>query len=160
MPDINIKSIIHEELNILVDLFYFMEKLRKGILNSDDVKSLNFVVSKISENALKLSRIEKQRIELFEKIAIESKIKNTLKDFIKYFSSVDNEFVDMLRELEKKLVEVSSLNNILKDLLKAKLEYNDILIKLFIEPKNNVPVYNKNGLYNKPIEQGKTNWRG
>ncbi|WP_129408912.1 flagellar export chaperone FlgN [Marinitoga lauensis] len=160
MPDINIKTIIHEELNTLVDLFYFMEKLKNGILNNDDVKSLNFIVSRISENALRLSRIEKKRITIFEKIAIENKIKNTLNDFIEYFSSKNDEIVNSLKELAEKLVEISSLNNVLKDLLKTKIEYNDLLIKLYIEPKNSVPVYNKNGLYNKTMKQGKASWQG
>ncbi|MBM7559609.1 flagellar export chaperone FlgN [Marinitoga litoralis] len=158
MSDINI--IIHEEINILVDLFYYMEKLKNGILNNEEINILNVYVSKISENALNLSKKEKQRIEIFEKIALEKNIKNNLNSFIEYFSDKDYELVQNLKSLSEKLMDISSLNNVLKDLLKARIEYNDILIRLFIEPKNNVPVYNKNGVYNNSVNQSKTNWQG
>lgn len=160
MPDINIKPIIHEEMNILVDLFYYLEKLKDAILNNDEVTSLNSLVSKVSEGALKLSKIEKERMKLFEKISKEKRIKNNLSDFVDLFENEDPEISDMLKKLADKLVDVSAVNNVLKDLLKAKLEYNDILIKLFMEPKTNVPVYNKTGIKNKPIEQSKINWQG
>ncbi|SHE63470.1 FlgN protein [Marinitoga hydrogenitolerans DSM 16785] len=160
MSDIDIKKIVHEELNILVDLFYYMEKLKNGILNNDEIKSLNFVVSKISENALNLSKIEKQRIEIFNNFASQMALKNTLKDFIKYFDKKDKEIAKILKEISEKLMDISSLNSTLKELLKARIEYNDILIKLFMGSENTVPVYNKNGIYNKTIDQSKANWQG
>ncbi|GAB6188792.1 hypothetical protein JCM30566_05310 [Marinitoga arctica] len=160
MPDINIKQIIHEELSILVDLFYYLEKLKNAILNNDEIASLNSFISKISENALKLSKIEKERIEIFKDISERKNIKNNLEDFINLFKNEDPELYKMLRELSSKFVDVSSMNKVLRDLLKAKLEYNDILIKLFMEPKNNVPVYNRTGIKKQSTDQSKINWQG
>ncbi|KAF2956414.1 hypothetical protein [Marinitoga sp. 38H-ov] len=160
MSDINIKQIIHEELNILVDLFYYMEKLKDGIVNNEKVNTLNIYVSKISENALVLSKTEKQRIDLFEKFSMENNIKNNFNSFIEYFSDKDIEVVNSLKLLSEKLIDISTINNTLKELLKARIEYNDILIKLYMEPKNNLPVYNKNGVYNNSLNQSKTNWQG
>ncbi|KLO21839.1 hypothetical protein X275_07845 [Marinitoga sp. 1197] len=159
MPDINIKQIIHEELNILVDLFYFMEKLKNGILNNEDVKSLNYHLSKISEKALELSKLEKQRIRIFEETSKMYNLKNTLNAFIDFFSKTDREVSDELKKMAEILLDISSTNETLKELLKTKLEYNDILIKLYKEP-NNIPVYNKNGGYRNLIPNSGANWQG
>lgn len=161
MPDINIiKQLIHEELSILVDLFYSMNNLKEFVLNNADIKDINNSVSKISENALKLAKIEKKRVEHFEQISKKENIKNSINSFYEYFSNVDLEVADLLKKMSDKFIDINSLSSTLKDLLKVKVEYNDILIKLFMEPKNNVPVYGKNGLYSKPVNQGKANWQG
>ncbi|AEX86175.1 FlgN protein [Marinitoga piezophila KA3] len=157
--DIDIKKIIHEELSILVDIFYYMESLKDKILKSEKIEKLNRDISQISKLALQLSKVEKERILLFDNFAKEKGIKDSLDDFIEYFKE-DNEMTDILLDLKDKLVDVSTISEVLKELLKAKMEYNDILIKLFMEPAKPAPTYNKNGIYKNVGQSNKINWQG